>query len=100
MRWSPLERHHAGDHTGRDRGRFGAYVYRAVDEHGQVIDVYISKRRDIADAGTFFTAALAVQDAPSEVVTDRAPALANVIEKLIPGAWHNPGQDENNRMGV
>ena len=26
------------------------YVYRAVDQHGRVIDVYVSKRRDIASA--------------------------------------------------
>ena len=37
-----------------------SYVYRAVDQHGQVIDVYVSQRRDIASAHTFFTAALAV----------------------------------------
>ena len=23
------------------------YVYRAVDQHGQVIDVYVSKKRDV-----------------------------------------------------
>ena len=33
------------------------YVYRAVDQRGQVIDVYVSQRRDIASARTFFTAA-------------------------------------------
>jgi len=37
-----------------------SYVYRAVDQHGQVTDVYVSQRRDIASARTFFTAALAV----------------------------------------
>src|SRR3954452_17843795 len=47
-----------------------SYVYRAVDQHGQVIDVYVSKRRDIVSARAFFKAALAVQDVPSEVVTD------------------------------
>src|SRR3954453_1654799 len=36
-----------------------SYVYRAVDQHGQVIDVSVSKRRDIAAARSFFTAALA-----------------------------------------
>lgn len=34
------------------------YVYRAVNQHGQVIDVYVSKRRDIASARRFFTASL------------------------------------------
>ena len=28
------------------------YVYRAVDQYGQVIDVYVSKRRNIGAAGT------------------------------------------------
>ena len=32
-----------------------SYVYRAVDQHAQVIDVYVSQRRDIASARTFFT---------------------------------------------
>ena len=74
------------------------YVYRAVDQDGQVIDVYVSQRRDIASARTFFTAALAVHGVPTEVITDRAPALANVIEDLIPAAWHNTGQYQNNRV--
>ena len=73
------------------------YVYRAVDQHGQVIDVYVSKRRDIAAARRFFTTALAAHRSPVEVITDRAPALANVIEELIPAAFHNTGQYENNR---
>jgi transposase-like protein len=32
-----------------------SYVYRAVDQYGQVIDVYVSRRRDIASARRFFT---------------------------------------------
>jgi transposase-like protein len=32
------------------------------------------------------------------VVTDRAPALANVIADLIPATFHNTGQYENNRV--
>jgi hypothetical protein len=71
------------------------YVYRAVDQRGQVVDVYVSQRRDIASARTFFTAALAVHGDPAEVITDRAPALANVIEDLVPAAWHNTGQYQN-----
>src|SRR6266446_2859286 len=34
------------------------YVYRAVDKHGQVIDMYLSVRRDIAAAREFFNTAL------------------------------------------
>jgi transposase, IS6 family len=75
-----------------------SYVYRAVDQHGQVIDVYVSRRRDIAAARTFFTAALTVHGDPGEVITDRAQALANVVHELLPAALHNTGHYENNRV--
>jgi len=55
-----------------------SYVYRAVDQFGQVIDVYVSQRRDSGSGRTFFTAALAVHGEPTEVITDRSPALGNV----------------------
>ena len=74
------------------------YVYRAVDQQGQVIDVYVSHRRDIGSARMFFTACLAVHGDPAEVITDRAPGLANAIEGLVPAALHNTGQYENNRV--
>lgn len=61
------------------------------------IDVFVSAHRDIASVRRFFTTALAAHRAPAEVITDRAPALANVIEELIPAAFHNTGQYENNR---
>jgi transposase-like protein len=68
-----------------------------VDQHGQVIDILVSKHRDIASARRFFTASLLAHRAPAEVITDRAPALANVMEDLIPAAFHNTEQYENNR---
>ena len=74
------------------------YVYRAVDQHGQVIDVFISARRDIDSARRFFTAAMAAHGEPDEVVTDRAPALAHIIEELLPDACHNTRQYANNRL--
>jgi hypothetical protein len=36
------------------------YVYRTIDQFGQVIDVYVSTRRDSAAARCFFTRALAI----------------------------------------
>jgi len=74
------------------------YVYRAVDQHGQIIDVYVSARRDIRSARRFFSAALAAHGEPDEVVTDLAQALETVIEDLIPGAFHNTDQYANNRV--
>jgi len=52
----------------------------------------VSRRRDIASARTFFTAALAIHGDPGEVITDRAPALAQGIDELIPATSHNTGQ--------
>src|SRR3954464_415424 len=51
------------------------YVYRAIDQHGQIIDVYVSPRRDLQAARRFFTVALATHGQPAEVVTDRAWTL-------------------------
>ena len=74
------------------------YVYRAVDDRGQVIDVYVSVRRDIAAAHRFFTAALRAHSRPDEVVTDMAQALETVIEELLPRAFHNTEHHGNNRV--
>jgi IS6 family transposase len=74
------------------------YVYRAVDQHGQVIDVFVSRRRDIAAARRFFSGVLGAHGEPAEVVTDLAQALRHVIEELFPAAIHNTCQYANNRV--
>ena len=57
------------------------FVYRAVDEHGQIIEVVVSKRRDIAAARSFFAA-----------------AVEHVIAELLPDAVHNTGLYANDRV--
>jgi len=74
------------------------YAYRAVDQYGQIIDVYVSARRDTRAARRFFTTALDEHGKPAEVVTDRAPALRAAIDELIPDAFRNVAQYENNRI--
>ena len=49
------------------------YLYRAIDQHGQVIDVLLSMRRDLAAARRFFTRVMRAGVIPVEVTTDRAP---------------------------
>ena len=73
------------------------YVYRAVDQHGQVIDVFVSRLRDITSARKFLTTSLLAHRVPEEFVADRAPALVNVIEERVPAAFHSTGQYESNR---
>ncbi|MEX1009006.1 MAG: IS6 family transposase [Acidimicrobiia bacterium] len=74
------------------------YVYRAVDQHGQIIDVFVSARRDLGAARRFFTAALAGHGVPAEVVTDRAWTLRAVVDELIPTAFHDTRRYANNRI--
>jgi transposase-like protein len=74
------------------------YVYRAVDQRGQIIDVYVSARRDTGAARRFFETALGAHGDPVEVVTDRAPALRAVVHELLPGSFHNTEQYANNRI--
>jgi transposase-like protein len=51
------------------------YLYRAVDQFGQVIDVLVSQNRDLAATRRFFTGLLEHGLRPAEVTTDRAPGL-------------------------
>ena len=75
------------------------YVYRAVDQFGQVIDVYLSRLRDTAAAQCFFARALnTTKVSPAEVVTDKAAVYPRVLDELVPGAWHHNEQYANNRI--
>ncbi len=87
------------DETGRDVKVYGVwqYVYRAVDQHGQVIDVLVSSRRDADAARRFFGRALStLKVTPTEVVTDAAAVYPVVLEELIPSAWRHLEQYANN----
>ncbi len=68
------------------------YVYRAVDQYGQVIDVYVSKRRNIAAARHFFESAVSNHGRPAEVTTDLAAPLLRVVDDLIPEVAHDTEQ--------
>jgi IS6 family transposase len=74
------------------------YLYRAVDQHGQVIDVLVSKRRDARAAREYFTRALAHGRPPVEITTARAPLYPPVIDEFLPAARHVVEQYENNRV--
>ena len=74
------------------------YVYRAVDQYGQVIDVFVSTKRDTKAATRFFACAMGVHGTPTEVTTDRAPALARAIIELLPLALHHTTRYANNRV--
>jgi transposase-like protein len=73
------------------------YVFRAVDQDGQVIDVYVSRRRDSEAARRFFDRALADHDRPVEVITDEAQALLAAVDDVLPDALPISDRWSNNR---
>ena len=75
------------------------YVYRAIDQFGQVIDVFVSPRRDAKAARRFFERAIGTTKlTPVEVVTDKAAAYPAMLEELLPGAWHRTDRYANNHI--
>ena len=72
------------------------YLYRAIDQHGQVIDVLASPKRDLTATRRFFARALNAARRPTEVTTDRAPAYPRVLDELVPEACHVVEQYANN----
>ena len=94
-------RHAAGDRWFVDEtyvkvaGRW-VYLYRAIDQYGQVIDVLVSQKRDLAATRRFFTRALEHDPHPTEVSTDRAPAYPRALDELLPTACHIVEQYANN----
>ena len=109
LRFTPLKadaarpcRHAVGDHWQVDEtyvkvAGHWRYVYRAIDQFGQVIDVFVSPRRDARAARWFFQQAIgATKVTPVEVTTDQAPVYPGVLEALLPAAWHRTDQYANN----
>jgi transposase-like protein len=75
------------------------YVYRAIDQFGQVIDVFVSPRRDTKAAHRFFERAIgATKIAPAEVSTDQASVYPVVLEDLLPAARRRTDRYANNRI--
>jgi transposase-like protein len=60
------------------------YLYRAIDQYGQVIDVLVSEKRDLAATRRFFTRALDHGIHPSAVTTDKAPAYPRCSTSWCP----------------
>jgi transposase-like protein len=75
------------------------YVYRAIDQFGQVIDVFVSPSRDANAAQRFFERAIGTTAiVPEEVVTDQAAAYPAVLDELLPAAWHRTERYANNHV--
>jgi transposase-like protein len=75
------------------------YVYRAIDQFGQVIDIFVSAQRNGRAARRFFERAIGTTKiTPVEVITDHAPVYPAVLEELLPAAWHRTDRYANNHI--
>ena len=73
------------------------YLWRAVDQDGEVVDVYLQTRRDAKAAKRFFQRFLKSGGMPREIVTDKLRSYGVAHRSLIPEAKHNTEQYANNR---
>jgi putative transposase len=74
------------------------YLYRAVDQDGQVLDILVRKRRDKKAATRFFRRLLKQQcQAPRRLVTDKLRSYRPAHREVMPGTIHDTSQYANNR---
>ncbi len=74
------------------------YLWRAVDQDGEVIDVFLQSRRDGAAAKRFFRRILkAHQGEPRRIVTDKLRSYGVAHRELMPDVIHDTSQYANNR---
>ena len=75
------------------------YVFRAIDEYGQIVDVYCSDHRDAASARAFFERAIgATGVTPTRVTTDTARCYPPALRTVLPEAEHRSSKDLNNGL--
>lgn len=74
------------------------YLWRAVDQDGEVVDVFLQKRRDGNAAKRFFGRLLKKHKGePREIVTDKLRSYSVAHREFLPDAIHNTQQYANNR---
>ena len=73
------------------------YVWRAVDQDGDVIDLLVQSRRDRRAAARFFRKLLKGQGrAPRRLVTDKRRSYAAAHRTAMSSVLHSTRQYENN----
>ena len=74
------------------------YLWRAVDQDGDVIDILLQRRRDARAAARFFKKALKGQGAePTLLVTDKLRSYPSAAQQVLPSATHDTSRYANNR---
>jgi len=74
------------------------YLWRAVDQDGEVVDVFLQARRDGAAAKRFFKRLIRSHGCePRKVVTDKLRSYPVAHREVIPEAIHVTDQYASNR---
>jgi len=74
------------------------YLWRAVDQDGEVVDVFLQARRDGAAAKRFFKRLLRNHGGePRKIVTDKLRSYGVAHRELMPEVIHDSTQYANNR---
>jgi putative transposase len=74
------------------------YLWRAVGQDGDVVDVYLQRRRNADAAKRFFKRILKNNGGePRKIVTDKLGSYGVAHRELIPNVIHETGQYENNK---
>ena len=77
------------------------YLWRAVDQDGDVIDILVQPRRDRRAAERFFHKLLKGQGRePRRLITDKLRSYAAAHRTVMPSVVHSTEQYENNRAEV
>ncbi len=73
----------------RNKAKEKRYLYRAIDEHGQVLDVLFRDHRDTESATAFFRRTLGhTGTAPTTVMSDHHPPYLQAVQEVFPEATH------------
>jgi transposase-like protein len=76
-----------------------AYIYRAIDAAGQVVDACFSERRNGAAAQAFFERTLAETEVtPVRITTDKATCYPPALRTVLPGVEHRRSKYLNNGL--
>jgi len=74
------------------------YLWRAVDQEGNVLDILVQSRRDKAAARKFFRRLLkGLAYVPRVVITDKLASDGAAKQEVLPGVAHRQHQRLNNR---
>ena len=77
------------------------YLWRAVDQDGDVIDILVQSRRDCRAATRFFRKLLKGQErTPGRLVTDKLSSYRAAHRAVMPSVAHRTDRYENNRAEV